>query len=210
MGVITLTKKLFIFDFDGTLVNTFYDSVIAYNKALEQHGREVYHYDKLEDLEFDDFIENMTRDEEILETYGEIYTNSNMEYTKPYPGIMEVLETLDNNPEVELAICSNRIQNLLDMLTERLFSNINFKYVIGYNEGGYFKPNPEMMNQILDHENYSRDEIIYIGDRGTDIKTAKNSNLDLILVTWGQGNSEAYNDSYPLKVIDNPKQLLNL
>ena len=59
MGVITLTKKLFIFDFDGTLVNTFYDSVIAYNKALEQHGREVYHYDKLEDLEFDDLIENM-------------------------------------------------------------------------------------------------------------------------------------------------------
>jgi phosphoglycolate phosphatase len=35
-------KKLYIFDFDGTLVNTFHDSVIAYNKALAKHGKDIY------------------------------------------------------------------------------------------------------------------------------------------------------------------------
>ena len=68
-----------------------------------------------------------------------------------------------------------------------------------------------MIQKILDkYPQYNKNEIIYIGDRNTDIQTAKNANLDLVLVIWGQGNTEAYNDKYPIKIVEKPEQLLEL
>ena len=34
--------------------------------------------------------------------------------------------------------------------------------------------------------------------------------IDMILVTYGQGNDEAYSNSYPLKLIDDVKEILEL
>ena len=86
---------------------------------------------------------------------------------------------------------------------------IDFKYVIGYTPEGGFKPNPEVMNRILNNVNYKKGEIVYIGDKKTDIVTAQNVDLDVIIVTCGQGDEEAYYDNYPIKIIDNVKELLD-
>ena len=79
-------------------------------------------------VDFDNFIENMAKDKEVLKTYREIYDKCNKIHTLPYPGINSMLEKLDKS-DSEVAICSNRIQNLLDDLTGKFFSTINFKYV---------------------------------------------------------------------------------
>lgn len=202
-------KNLYIFDFDGTLVNTFYDSVLSYNKALKKHNLPQYEYDKLEDIDYTDFVNSMTHDEKVLNTYKEIYETSKKENTLPYPGVVKVLQKLIDNGK-ELAICSNRIENQLISLTEKLFPEIEFKYIIGYipNEG--FKPNPSVMNRILDNVNYPKEEIVYIGDKKTDIITAQNVEVDAVIVTWGQGEKEAYNDEYPIKVLNKVEELLEI
>lgn len=203
-------RKLYIFDFDGTLANTFHQSVLAYNQALKQHNQPTIKYENIEDINFKEFIKNMTHNEEILQTYAEIYQNQNIKHTKAYPNIKKTLKKLDKNPDITLAICSNRLQKLLDELVTKIFPEINFKYIIGYQENKPTKPNPEMINQIINNEPYNKNEIIYIGDRDTDIKTAQNANIDLILVTWGQGNTETYKDKYPIKIIEKPEQLLEI
>ena len=126
----------------------------------------------------------------------------------PYDGINEVLKELIKRGN-EVAICSNRSQEQLEYYTEKLFPEIDFKYVIGYTPEGGFKPNPEVMNRILNNVNYKKGEIVYIGDKKTDIVTAQNVDLDVIIVTWGQGDEEAYYDNYPIKIIDNVKELLD-
>ena len=201
-------KKFYIFDFDGTLVNTFYDSVIAYNKALKQNNLPEYTYESLDQIDYSDFINSMTEDMQVLKLYSKIYEESEKEYTLPYDGINEVLKELIKRGN-EVAICSNRSQEQLEYYTEKLFPEINFKYVIGYTPEGGFKPNPEVMKRILNNVNYKKGEIVYIGDKKTDIVTAQNVELDVIIVTWGQGDEEAYYDNYPIKIIDNVKELLD-
>lgn len=201
-------KKLYIFDFDGTLVNTFYDSVISYNKALKKHGLKEYEYESLETIDYADFISKMTRDEEVLQTYGQIYQNSKKENMKAYPNVGKVLKKLEENDKV-LAICSNREINQLKEFTNKFFPDITFKYIIGYVPGEPFKPNPEMINKIIDNENFSKDEIVYIGDRMNDIKTAKNVDIDVIIVKWGQVDVDTYQEDYPLKFIEKAEELLD-
>lgn len=202
-------KKLYIFDFDGTLVNTFSDSVIAYNKALKQHNLPEYEYESLETIDYTDFINNMTHDEDVLKTYAELYENSEKEYTLPYNGMNKVLKKLSDIGK-ELAICSNRKQEQLIEYSKKLFPEIEFKYIIGYIPEGGFKPNPIVINKILNNVNYSKDEIVYVGDKKTDILTAHNVNIDVIIVKWGQGDNEAYFDDYPLKIISNIEELLDI
>ncbi|RAP54590.1 MAG: hypothetical protein BZ137_01515, partial [Methanosphaera sp. rholeuAM130] len=71
-----------------------------------------------------------------------------------------------------LAICSNRLESQLVELTDSIFPDINFKYVVGYEFGRSAKPDPEMINLILENESFDRDEILYVGDRCADIQTA--------------------------------------
>ena len=201
-------KKFYIFDFDGTLVNTFYDSVIAYNKALREYGLPEYSYESLDDIDYTDFINSMTDDMQVLKLYSQIYEESEKEYTLPYNGIIEILEELIKRGN-KLAICSNRSQEQLNHYTKNLFPNIKFEYIIGYTPESGFKPHPEVMNKILNNIQYDNDEIVYIGDKKTDIITAQNVDIDAIIVTWGQGDKEAYMDSYPIKVIDNVDELLD-
>ncbi|MBR0471514.1 MAG: HAD family hydrolase [Methanosphaera sp.] len=87
---------------------------------------------------------------------------------------------------------------------------MNFKHISGYRKGVPDKPNPYRVNEIINNENVSPDEVVYLGDKDADVKVAINAGIDLVLVTYGQGSREDYENPYPLMVISRAEEILDL
>lgn len=209
-------KRLAIFDFDGTLFDSVHDVIICFNKVLSMNGfptltREEY----IERLggNIDEIVSLILKDknskeniELIKKDYQRLYDNSNNENTLPFPNSLEVLKELQER-NILLAINSNRTTDSIKYFVDKFFKEIDFISIEGHNPDYPSKPNPYGVNNIIKKANVGLDEVIYIGDSKTDIKTAENANIDCILVTWGYGNQADYKNDYVLKVIDNICQL---
>lgn len=209
-------KRLAIFDFDGTLFDSVHDVIICFNKALSMNGFPTLTCEEyIERLggNIDEIVSLILKDknskeniELIKKDYQRLYDNSNKENTLPFPNSLEVLKELQEK-NILLAINSNRTTDSIKYFVDKFFKEIDFISIEGHNPDYPSKPNPYGVNNIIKKANAGLDEVIYVGDSKTDIKTAENANIDCILVTWGYGNQADYKNDYVLKVIDDICQL---
>lgn len=204
-------KNLFIFDLDGMLIDSVIYSIRCFNLLFEYYGLPTYDKD-LSDLDYDDFREFLRNnidfsDQGVLDKFVEIYA-SVPEDSEAYEGIHEVLESLISQGKT-LAICSNREEENIKDDVRRVFPDIDFKYISGYRKGVPDKPDPYRLNEIVEKEGISKDEVIYFGDKDVDILAAENAGIDMVVVKWGQGNDNDYANPYPLRAIDSPNDILD-
>lgn len=210
-------KKLAIFDFDGTLFDSFDDVMICLDETLRAHDfptltRQGY----IESVggNIDDIMSKVLKDnstpeniELIKKTYESLYDASEKENTKPYPGIHELLEKLEQN-NIILAINSNRSTDSIRYFVEKHLSGIDFLEIEGHNPPHPSKPNSYGVDKIIKKASADFDEAIYIGDSKTDIKTAKNAGIECVIVKWGYGNQKDYDDDYILGNVENPSEII--
>ncbi|OWT32661.1 hypothetical protein BGI41_06515 [Methanobrevibacter sp. 87.7] len=211
-------KKAYIFDFDGTIANTFADSLIAFNKALVEYDYPTLALSNLDNIDYLDFrnfiksLKDIVNVEDIPKlqlSYKNNFLNGANRHTELYPGIKEVLKTLEDR-NINLSICSNRDQELLEFLTDSLLSDIHFSHIVGYVKNEPSKPNPYKLFKIAESENINMNEVLYFGDRSADILTAQNASIDMVLVSWGQTDDIASTCNYPIRIIDKPSEILDL
>lgn len=211
-------KKLAIFDFDGTIFNSITDVIICFNKALSVNGFPTLTYEEYIEIlggNIDELVSLSLKDkntpknmELVKNTYDEIYGTSNRENSLPFDGMHEVLLELQKKG-ILLAINSNRKNDSIKKFIGKYCSDIDFKAIEGHNPAYPSKPRPCGVKKMLHKLKVSKDDAIYIGDSSTDIKTAKNAEIDCVIVKWGYGDPEDYVDEYILDAIEKPSDIFN-
>ena len=193
-----MDKDTIIFDLDGTLLNTLEDLHACFNYAIELCG-----YPKRSLSEIRNFVGNGikkaieralpkgTSEEEIdkvIIIFKKYYQEHMTEYTKPYNGIIELLEELKEKG-YKIGVVSNKYDKAVKALCKDYFGDL-VQTAIGESKEIEKKPNPNGVLKAIKEVNSTVERTIYVGDSEVDIQTAKNANVPCISVLWGFKDKE--------------------
>ena len=187
--------KTYIFDLDGTLLDTLSDLAAAVNYALRTHGMPEHSIDdvrrfvgngvrKLMERAIPDGAANPQFDETFA-TFRQYYMAHSLDTTRPYEGIPEALAALKARG-CRLAVVSNKMMAATQELCQHFFPD-TIEVAIGENEaeGIRKKPAPDTVFATLKALGVGKEGAVYVGDSDVDIETARNSGLPCISVLWG-------------------------
>lgn len=182
--------KALVFDLDGTLLDTIADLGEAVNYALEKRGFPPHTL-----AEYRGMVGNGVRKlveracpgnqpDECLADFMSYYESHIDFHTAPYAGMPELLEEL-SSAGVALAVASNKFQSGAEYLVRKLFPGIPFVAILGNREGFPLKPDPAIVETVLEQAGVAKADAALIGDSATDMKTAANAGIPGIAVAWG-------------------------
>lgn len=212
-------KTLVIFDLDGTLLNTIDDLGAAANYALTQcgfptHAISSYPYFVGNGVTrlLERVLPDNHRDEETVtrlrRRFMEYYDEHNAVSTVPYNGIVELLETLSRR-DVRLAVASNKYHSAVVSIINHYFPQINWVAVEGQKEGVPVKPDPSIVFDILSKCPTPKSEVLYVGDSGVDMETARRACVESVGVSWGFRPVKELKEFYADHIVDAPIEILD-
>ena len=209
----------YIFDLDGTLLDTLTDLAASCNYALRTHGMPEHSIDDVRRFVGNGVRKLMERAipdgdanpdfEATFATFREHYMVHSLDTTKPYPGIMDALAELKARG-CRLAVVSNKMMAATVELCKYFFPE-TIEVAIGENEaeGIRKKPAPDTVFAALKQLGVSGDNAVYVGDSDVDLATARNSGLPCISVLWGFRDREFLLDHGATTFITSPMELLD-
>ena len=185
----------YIFDLDGTLLDTLDDLAAAVNHALRTHGMPEHSRDDIRRFVGNGVRVLMTRAvpdgeqnpqfEEALDSFRKYYLEHSLDRTRPYDGITDMLRTLKQRG-CRLAVVSNKFYAATRELCHHFFPD-TIEVAVGEHEaeGIRKKPAPDTVYQALSELGVGRENAVYVGDSDVDLQTARNAGLPCISVLWG-------------------------
>ncbi|MBQ2360608.1 MAG: HAD-IIIA family hydrolase [Prevotella sp.] len=211
------TYKTYIFDLDGTLLDTLNDLHASCNYALRTHGmperslEEVRQFvgngvKKLMERAIPDGLDNPLF-EETLQTFRQHYLLHNLDTTLPYPGIMEMLQQLKAQGK-RIAVVSNKFYAATQDLCKHFFGD-TIQVAIGEREDIKKKPAPDTVLEALRQLQVTRQDAVYVGDSEVDVETARNSGIPCISVLWGFRSKSFLLSHGATTFIETPNELTN-
>jgi phosphoglycolate phosphatase len=211
------TYKTYIFDLDGTLLDTLNDLHASCNYALRTHGmperslEEVRQFvgngvKKLMERAIPDGLENPLF-EETLQTFRQHYLLHNLDTTLPYPGIMDMLQQLKAQGK-RIAVVSNKFYAATQDLCKHFFGD-TIQVAIGEREDIKKKPAPDTVLEALRQLQVTRQDAVYVGDSEVDVETARNSGIPCISVLWGFRSKSFLLSHGATTFIETPNELTN-
>ena len=203
----------FIFDLDGTLLDTVSDIKEAVNYSLIKHHLKERTLDEIisfighgsKHLIQEAIAGNDSLFDSVFETYYKYYENHFNVFTKPYDGIIESVEHA-KSCGIRLYIYTNKPYEMTESLVKYHFKKDLFSKVVSIKKTDRtFKPDPSLFLKEVEKENISFEDSFYFGDSEVDIMTAKNLNIEnMVSVTYGYKTRE-FLENFSIK----PKYLID-
>ncbi len=214
-----MSKKLVIFDLDGTLLNTIGDLAACCNHMLRQRGLEEHSYEEYchfvgngvtrlveralpESLRTTDYIAAARKD------FVEYYYDNIDNYSVAYDGVHELLQRCVD-AGATLAVASNKFHSGTNRLIEKFFGDIEFAAIYGNRDGFPLKPDRAIIDLIMEQCGATADNTYMVGDSGIDIQTARAAGVHAIGVSWGFREREELVESGAEYIADNTEELFD-
>jgi len=185
----------YIFDLDGTLLDTLDDLAAAVNYALCQHNMPEHTREEVRQMVGNGVRLLMVRAvpdgdsnprfEAAFKTFREYYMEHSLDTTRPYDGIPELLRELRRRGK-RVAVVSNKFYAATSELCRHFFPD-TVEVAIGEHEaeGIRKKPAPDTVMEAFRQLGTEKENAVYVGDSDVDLQTACNSGLPCISVLWG-------------------------
>jgi len=213
-------KQGIIFDLDGTLTDTLKDVAVCMNDILKQHGLPEFPEDSYKQFiggGLYTLIEAVVPKEQQNEKYNKIlaeeffakYSANATVYTKLYPGVSEVLTTLEEL-SVPKGILSNKLHSIVLEIYNKLLTSWTFQSVWGVKDAYPKKPDPTCALEIAQELGVGAANVYFVGDSGSDMETAVRAGMIPVGVLWGFRNKEELVQCGAQFIIRRPADLLRI
>jgi phosphoglycolate phosphatase len=186
----------YLFDLDGTLVDSFLDIALSVNHARAAVGlparpeEEIFQFvgeGALRLIERAIGPEHSELVAPALAVWREHYELHCLDHTRPYPGILDALARLPG-PK---AVVTNKPGPAARRLVEALGLGVHLRVVLGGADVASRKPDPEGCLVALSKLG-PVDGVVFVGDSLVDLETAQNAGFAFVAVLWGMGRRPAF------------------
>ena len=208
--------QLFIYDFDGTLVDTKLDIADSVNRTLRELGlrglsRETifgYVGNGVEPL-LSRSVEGtgFTDIQKAVEIFKNLYDKHLLDQTCFYP---HCRETIDFFSQKSHAIFSNKPVYFIKRILAELDFIQPFVAILGGDSIERKKPDPQGLLHIMETLHVPPHKVLMVGDSAIDIETGKRANVSTCAVTYGLGSHKALEEARPDWIIQDFAELENM
>jgi len=198
-----MTPITFVFDLDGTLVDTAPDLVGALNVALAMEDLAPLTVSELRPLVGGGVRVMVERGlkvrarsvtpkrfDELVAAVFAHYELHIADESVLYPGVAGVLEELSGQGHV-LSVCTNKTEKLSNLLLDALDLRSRFVAVCGADTFPVKKPDALHLIGTIERSGGDRSRAVMIGDSRADRETARNARVPCILLDYGYADVPA-------------------
>ncbi|MGV2831142.1 HAD-IA family hydrolase [Myxosarcina sp. GI1(2024)] len=207
-----MTGKLVLFDFDGTIADTYQAIADIINQLSSEFGYKPVDREELL------LLKNLSSREIVKKTEVSLFKipflvkrvrrelAKEIAELKPIVGIDTVLfqlkacgyrlgiVTSNDRDNVEIFLAKNNLSSLFDLI---------------YSSTSIFGKH-RVINRITKQNKLTRNEIIYVGDETRDIRAARKSRIGIIAVTWGFNSGEILAEFQPDFLVNRPPEIVDI
>ena len=201
-----MKAKILVFDFDGTIADTFQVMVEISNLLAAE-----FNFKKIEPHEVKNYKDKTSIEMLKLLKVPRIATRAKKELNKkissikPVEGLKEILREIKALGYDMGILSSNSLENVNKFLKAQ---DINlFDFVL---TSSRFWSKNHGLQKLISQAGYCAKEVLYIGDETRDIEAARKSGIQVAAVTWGYNSSKALQSFQPDYVLHSPQELLKL
>ena len=212
---INLSQRLnmnLIFDFDGTLVDSFDWVIEKFNILATEFNFKKIHQSELTE------IKNLSSNELIRYLEIPIYKipsvlhrarqqmRNEMSTLPPFVNLPHILQKLHNSGFLFGILTSNSKENVLTWLDINKMKHL-FDFI--HTESNFFGKN-QIVKKILKKYKMNKEHVFYIGDETRDIDAAKQNDIYSIAVTWGFNSEKILLQHQPDYIAKKPEDLISI
>jgi 2-phosphoglycolate phosphatase len=207
--------KAVVFDFDGTLVDSYQAITASVN-----HVRATHHLPPLTEPEVRRCVgrgpayllkhtvgsTDLDKDMALYRAHHPSVLRSG---THLLPGVSETLDILKRSG-LRLAVCSNKPRDFTRELLEALRLTSWIEVVIGPEDAARIKPAPDMLLAALQRLKVAPAEALYVGDMVVDLETARAAGVAVWVIPTGSDERSTLQAATPDRLLNEFRELASL